>query len=74
MMYLNEITHSSLDIVGLISAACARLSRSQLTMMAYLVSIKDYTNGLFLTYTSGAITPNWLTSPMSLSFWGGALL
>ncbi|CAM3244318.1 DUF2219 domain-containing protein [Vibrio neptunius] len=35
---------------------------------------QDYTNGLFLTYTSGAITPNWLTSPMSLSFWGGASL
>lgn len=35
---------------------------------------QDYTNGLFLTYTSGAITPNWLTNPMSLSFWGGASL
>ena len=35
---------------------------------------QDYTNGLFLTYTSGAVTPNWLTNPMSLSFWGGASL
>ncbi|WP_076584948.1 lipid A deacylase LpxR family protein [Vibrio ostreicida] len=35
---------------------------------------QDYTNGLFLTYTSGAVTPNWLTEPLSLSFWGGAAL
>ncbi|USD31469.1 MULTISPECIES: lipid A deacylase LpxR family protein [Vibrio] len=35
---------------------------------------QDYTNGLFLTYTSDAVTPNWLTNPMSLSFWGGTSL
>ncbi|BCK03449.1 exonuclease [Vibrio cholerae] len=34
----------------------------------------DYTNGLFLTYTSKAINPHWLFSPLSLSIWGGASL
>lgn len=35
---------------------------------------QDYTNGLFLTYTSGAINPYAIFSPLSLSFWGGASL
>lgn len=35
---------------------------------------QDYTNGLFLTYTSGAINPHWLLSPFSLSIWGASSL
>ncbi|RTZ16552.1 lipid A deacylase LpxR family protein [Vibrio aquaticus] len=35
---------------------------------------QDYTNGLFLSYTSGAITPYPIFSPLSLSFWGGSTL
>ncbi len=35
---------------------------------------KDYTNGLFLSYTSGAVSPNWLTKPLSLTFWGATSL
>ncbi|MGD8170181.1 lipid A deacylase LpxR family protein [Vibrio sp. TRT 21S02] len=35
---------------------------------------EDYTNGIFLTYTSGAIDPNWLTKPLSLSMWGATSL
>ncbi|EGA71882.1 hypothetical protein VISI1226_19187 [Vibrio sinaloensis DSM 21326] len=35
---------------------------------------QDYTNGLFLTYTSGAINPHWLFTPLSLSMWGAASL
>lgn len=35
---------------------------------------QDYTNGLFLSYTTGAIQPNTLTSPLSLSFWGASSL
>lgn len=35
---------------------------------------QDYTNGLFLSYTTGGITPYPIFSPLSLSFWGGASL
>ncbi|MDC5807111.1 lipid A deacylase LpxR family protein [Vibrio europaeus] len=35
---------------------------------------QDYTNGLFLSYTTGAITPYPIFEPLSLSFWGGASL
>lgn len=35
---------------------------------------QDYTNGLFLSYASGAIEPNWITKPLSLSYWGAASL
>lgn len=35
---------------------------------------QDYTNGLFLTYTSHAINPHWLFTPLSLSMWGAASL
>ncbi|OAJ93768.1 lipid A deacylase LpxR family protein [Vibrio bivalvicida] len=35
---------------------------------------QDYTNGLFLSYTTGAITPDPIFAPLSLSFWGGASL
>lgn len=35
---------------------------------------QNYTNGLFLSYTSGAIAPNWLTQPLSLSIWGAPSL
>ncbi|KJY83015.1 exonuclease [Vibrio galatheae] len=35
---------------------------------------QDYTNGLFLGYTTGPITPYAMFSPLSLSFWGAASL
>ncbi|MDE1314343.1 DUF2219 family protein [Vibrio aestuarianus] len=35
---------------------------------------RDYTNGLFLTYTSGSITPYWWAKPLSLSAWGASSL
>ncbi|KJJ57659.1 exonuclease [Vibrio cholerae] len=35
---------------------------------------QNYTNGLFLSYTSGAITPYWLAKPLSLSIWGAPSL
>ncbi|WP_295902940.1 lipid A deacylase LpxR family protein [uncultured Vibrio sp.] len=35
---------------------------------------QDYTNGLFLSYTSGAINTPWLLTPLSLSAWGAASL
>lgn len=35
---------------------------------------QDYTNGLFFTYTSRAINPHWLFSPLSLSVWGASSL
>ena len=35
---------------------------------------QDYTNGLFLSYASSAIEPNWLTKPLSLSYWGASSL
>ncbi|EGU46960.1 hypothetical protein VII00023_17874 [Vibrio ichthyoenteri ATCC 700023] len=35
---------------------------------------QDYTNGLFLSYTSAAIQPNRFTSLLSLSHWGAASL
>ncbi|KII79585.1 lipid A deacylase LpxR family protein [Vibrio renipiscarius] len=31
---------------------------------------QDYTNGLFLSYTSASVQPNALTAPFSLSYWG----
>lgn len=35
---------------------------------------QNYTNGLFLSYTSGAIRPHWLAKPLSLSLWGAPSL
>ncbi|WP_391087469.1 lipid A-modifier LpxR family protein [Vibrio sp. NH-UV-68] len=35
---------------------------------------QDYTNGLFLSYATGSITPYRLFEPLSLSFWGAASL
>lgn len=35
---------------------------------------QDYTSGLFLSYTSGAVSPNWWSKPLSLSAWGAASL
>ncbi|MEJ6042865.1 lipid A-modifier LpxR family protein, partial [Vibrio cholerae] len=35
---------------------------------------QNYTNGLFLSYTSGTITPYWLAKPLSLSIWGAPSL
>ncbi|WP_240207007.1 lipid A deacylase LpxR family protein [Vibrio sp. CyArs1] len=35
---------------------------------------EDYTNGIFLSYTSSAITPWALFKPLSLSYWGSASL
>ncbi|MCL9774685.1 lipid A deacylase LpxR family protein [Vibrio methylphosphonaticus] len=35
---------------------------------------EDYTNGIFLSYTSGAITPYSLFRPLSLSYWGASSL
>jgi len=35
---------------------------------------QDYTSGIFLSYTSEAIRPSWLTKPLSLSAWGAASL
>ncbi|WP_406733086.1 lipid A deacylase LpxR family protein [Vibrio scophthalmi] len=35
---------------------------------------QDYTNGLFLSYTSSSIQPNSLLKPLSLSFWGASSL
>ncbi len=35
---------------------------------------EDYTNGIFLSYTSGAITPYPIFRPLSLSYWGATSL
>jgi hypothetical protein len=35
---------------------------------------EDYTNGIFLSYTSGAITPWAIFKPLSLSYWGTSSL
>ncbi|WP_070963010.1 lipid A deacylase LpxR family protein [Vibrio sonorensis] len=35
---------------------------------------QDYTNGLFISYTSGGIAPWPMFKPLSLSFWGAASL
>ena len=35
---------------------------------------QDYTNGLFLSYTTASITPYPIFTPLSLSYWGGASL
>ncbi|GMQ46978.1 lipid A deacylase LpxR family protein [Vibrio sp. 10N] len=35
---------------------------------------EDYTNGIFLSYTSGAITPWAIFRPLSLSYWGASSL
>ncbi|MCK6262824.1 lipid A deacylase LpxR family protein [Vibrio sp. ZSDE26] len=35
---------------------------------------EDYTNGLFLSYTSGAINTPWILTPLSLSAWGATSL
>ncbi|MGC9494025.1 lipid A deacylase LpxR family protein [Vibrio genomosp. F10] len=35
---------------------------------------QDYTNGIFLSYTSGAINTPWILTPLSLSVWGASPL
>ncbi|MGL5430126.1 MAG: lipid A deacylase LpxR family protein [Vibrio sp.] len=35
---------------------------------------QNYTNGFFLSYTSGSITPYWWVRPLSLSVWGASSL
>ncbi len=62
----------------LLSASCFASERSTVSFAIDNDGIfgvdQDYTNGLFLTYTTGAINPHWVFSPLSLSFWGAASL
>jgi hypothetical protein len=37
-------------------------------------SDEDYSNGIFVSYTSGSIKPYWLFQPLSLSYWGASSL
>lgn len=67
-----------LPLLLLASAASSASERSTVTFSLDNDGLfgvdKDYTNGIFLSYTSGAIQPNWLTTPFSLSLWGASSL
>ena len=58
----------------LISSLCLASEKSTLAFTIDNDGIfgvdKDYTSGLFLTYSTGAITPYAIFSPLSLSYWG----
>ncbi|MYM60535.1 DUF2219 family protein [Vibrio sp. OCN044] len=62
----------------LISSLCLASEKSTLAFTIDNDGIfgvdKDYTSGLFLTYSTGAITPYAIFSPLSLSYWGGTSL
>jgi hypothetical protein len=62
----------------LLSAAAAASERATVSFAldndGIYGSDEDYSNGIFVAYTSGSIQPYWLFQPLSLSYWGASSL